>query len=71
MNLTNEIRLLYKAEAEFQLPSSAPIIRQLDAWANQPLPDHIPAPPEFVTFHWPAGGSVDYRDEWARVDRRY
>jgi hypothetical protein len=64
MNIRREIELLYKCEAVFKIPAS-PVIRQLVAEINRPLPDHLPAMPKFVNFKWPKSEIVDYR-----LDRR-
>ena len=68
MNLTDEIRLLYKVEAWFKIPA-APVVRRLIMEADRPLPDLLPPKPPFVTFQWPESGAVDYRSEWDRADK--
>lgn len=55
--LDNEISLLYDAEAKSKVPAG-PIIRQLVAWAEQPLPDVLPQRPPMREFVWPTNGEV-------------
>lgn len=54
-----EIGLLQRVELAHGLPVG-PIIEQLAADANRPLPDVLPAMPKLVRFWWPARGIVDY-----------
>jgi hypothetical protein len=52
-----ELRLLYTCEAIFKIPA-APVIRQLVADAERPLPDVLPPRPEWKSFEWPESGEV-------------
>lgn len=65
--LTIELRLLFAVERDTGLPA-APVIRQLVAWEDACLPDSLPPPPTWTTFHWPAGGTVDLTAHWRAQD---
>jgi hypothetical protein len=65
--LDTEIRLLYIREGMFKLPA-APIIRQLVAWEEMPLPDSFPAQPEWREFAWPESSRVNFEDYWRARD---
>jgi len=61
--MNNEIQLLYRCEAIFKVPA-APIIRQLVAETERPLPDRFPPVPERRSFQWPELGLVDFQAYW-------
>lgn len=65
--LDRELALLYRAEAWFGVPA-APIVHQLVAAANYPLPDLLPPPPPWLSFQWPVGNSVNLQAYWREVD---
>lgn len=66
--LHNEMLLLHRAEALHHIPA-APVIRQLQQWYDQPLPDKLPAPFAWTTYRWPPSGSVVFTAYWRDVDR--
>jgi hypothetical protein len=70
VNLTREIQLLYKAEAQFKIPAASVIYYLVDE-VNRPLPDVFPCKAAFTQFQWPESGIVDYVHYWCRVDRGY
>ena len=67
--LVREIALLQQCEREFKLPAK-PIVDQLVADSDRPLPDVLPLPFQWVKFQWPASRGMDYREYWRQVDRR-
>ena len=67
LRLREELRLLYRAEADYKVPA-APIVRQLIADAERPLPDVLPPPPAWTTFQWPGGVLVSFTKERLGVD---
>lgn len=67
--LNRELRLLYDCEAKFKIPA-APIVRRLVAESERPLPDTLPPKPAWISFDWPASGSVDLVSYWRGVDRK-
>jgi hypothetical protein len=67
MDLTKEIQLLYKAEAQFKIPAAS-VIHYLVDEVNRPLPDVFPCKPMFTQFQWPESGIVDYTDYWRRIE---
>lgn len=69
LRLHEELRLLYRAEADYKVPA-APIVRQLIADAERPLPDALPPPPAWTTFQWPRSGEVNLSGYWREVDRK-
>jgi hypothetical protein len=66
--LTRELALLYRCEAEHKVPA-APVVRQLVADAARPLPDVLPRPLVWVAFGWPSSGEVNYETHRRGVDR--
>ena len=66
--LIREITLLQKCEREFGLPAK-PVIDQLVADSDRPLPDILPQRLQWVRFEWPESRSVDYTAYWKQVDR--
>lgn len=66
--LATELALLYRAEALRKIPA-APIVRQLIADDERPLPDALPPKPAWVEFEWPESGTVDWNPYWCSVDR--
>lgn len=67
--LHEEIRLLYKAEADHKIPAT-PVIRQLTEEAGRPLPDVLPVAPKMVKFQWPNSDEVDFRWYWQELDNQ-
>jgi hypothetical protein len=65
LRLAREITLLYAVEAVYKIPA-APVVRQLIADNDRPLPDLIPPAPQWVSFEWPASGFVDSKPYWER-----
>lgn len=65
--LAIEIAILVRCEQRHGL-RAAPVITQLVADSERPLPDFIPGPPTWTTFQWPRSGAVDYEREWRRLD---
>jgi hypothetical protein len=65
--LRNEMSLLYYGERVHKLPAS-PVIRQLIADAERPLPDALPPQTPCVEFRWPAD-TLDFIADWKRKDR--
>lgn len=66
--LIREIQLLQRCEAQWKLKAK-PIVDQLIADADKPLPDHLPQPPAWTTFEWPRSGEVDLRSHWKLIDQ--
>lgn len=66
--LVREVELLQRCEVQFKLKAK-PIVDQLTADADRPLPDQLPLPPLWTTFEWPRGGEVDFRTYWRDMDR--
>lgn len=66
--LVNEIQLLQRCEKLFKLRAK-PIIDQLIADSDRPLPDRIPPVPEWVRFAWPESGGVNLEQWWRERDR--
>jgi hypothetical protein len=58
--LNIELRLLYICEAQRKIPA-APVVRQLIADADRPLPDVLPPRPEWTMFQWPKSGDSGYK----------
>lgn len=68
-NLTNEIQLLLRAEFKHGI-HAAPVIKQLEAESERPLPDAIPSQPQWVAFQWPKCGEISFVHYWrGREDR--
>lgn len=65
--LHEELRLLYRAEADYKVPA-APIVRQLIAESERRLPDALPPAPAWTTFQWPRSGVVSFTRERLEVD---
>lgn len=66
--LAHELALLYAVEAAYKIPA-APVVRQLVADDERPLPDVIPPPPQWVEFEWPRFGEVNLITYWREIDR--
>jgi hypothetical protein len=58
--LHKEIALLNRCEVAHGLPA-APIVYQLRADAERPLPDKPPDTPEWRAFQWPSSGVLDFQ----------
>lgn len=63
MPLTTEIQLLLRAEFRYGVPAK-PIINQLLAESERPLPDAIPPKPPWVAFQWPKSGEIGFIAYW-------
>lgn len=62
-NPTNETQLLLRAEFKHGV-RAAPVIKQLEAESERPLPDAVPSKPQWVAFQWPKSGEVSLVGYW-------
>lgn len=65
--LRREIQLLYAVEAKYKI-AAAPVINQLLADTERPLPDTLPHPPAWAGFTWPMSGEVNFTQYWKNHD---
>lgn len=63
MPLTTEIQLLLRSAYWHNIPAQ-PIIKQLEAESERPLPDAVPSKPQWVAFQWPKSGEVSLVGYW-------
>jgi hypothetical protein len=61
--LTREVQLLLRAEFTYAV-AAAPVIAQLTADEERPLPDVLPPKPEQVPYRWPRSGEVNFTAYW-------
>lgn len=66
--LDNEIQLLLRAEFHYGI-RALPVLRQLIAWEDTPLPDRFPLQFQWTRFQWPVSGEVDFTGYWRELDR--
>lgn len=67
--LVREIEVLQRCEKRTGLVAQ-PVIDQLVADSERPLPDRLPPIPEWVRFEWPRYGEVNLLLYWRNFDRK-
>lgn len=63
-----EVSRLAEVSHQWKIPTTH-IAQGLCEWLEQPLPDVIPLPPQWMEFEWPKSGEVNLDSYWREVDR--